>query len=182
MSNSNWTIDNSHSGIHFKIRHLVIAKVRGSFTRWSSKIALDPNDLSRSSLEVTIDAASITTNEDKRDAHLRSADFFDVERFPALTFRSRRIERLTADRLKVVGDLTIRDVTREVALDVSHEGGGKDPWGNTRFGFSAQAAIDRKDFGLTWNQVLDAGGLAVGDKVEIEIEAEVVQAAAQQAA
>ena len=131
---------------------------------------------------MTIDASSIDTGVGQRDDHLRSADFFDVERFPALRYQSKRIEALGKDAYRVIGDLTIRDATREVALDVEYAGRGKDPWGNERVAFSAKAAIDRKDFGLRWNQVLEAGGLLVGDKVEIDLDIQAVQVAATQAA
>ena len=131
---------------------------------------------------MTIDAASLDTGVADRDAHLRSADFFDVERFPELRFHSKRIEKLDDGRYRVVGDLTIRDVTREVHLDVEHGGQAKDPWGNERVGFVARASIDRTDFGLQWNQVLEAGGVVVADRVDIELDVEAVKAAAVQAA
>jgi len=131
---------------------------------------------------VTIDASSIDTGTAQRDDHLRSADFFDVERFPELRFHGKRIEQAGRDHYRVLGDLTIRDVTREVTLDVEYGGRAKDPWGNERAGFLAKASIDRKDFGLQWNQVLEAGGLLVGDRVDIELEVQAVKAAAAQAA
>ena len=131
---------------------------------------------------MTIDASSIATGTEQRDDHLRSADFFDVEKFPTLRFRSKRIEKVGKAHFRVVGDLTIRDVTREVPLDVEYGGQGKDPWGNVRAGFSATAAIDRKDFGLQWNQVLETGGLLVGDKVDIDLDIQAVKAAAVEAA
>jgi len=182
MTISKWNVDSAHSGINFSIRHMVVSKVRGRFAKYTGTLDLDDGDITRSGVEVTIDASSIDTGTPDRDAHLRSADFFDVERFPALRYRSKRIEKLSADRYRVVGDLTIRDVTREVALDVDYGGRAKDPWGNERAGFVARASVDRKDFGLQWNQVLEAGGVLLGDRVEIELDVQAVKAAAVQAA
>jgi polyisoprenoid-binding protein YceI len=182
MTTNQWNIDGAHSGINFSIRHMVVSKVRGRFGKFSGTVDLDAADLTRSTINVAIDAASIDTGTVQRDHHLRSADFFDVERFPELRFRSTRIERAGGDRYRVVGELTIRDVTRDVTLDVEYGGQAKDPWGNERAGFLAKASIDRKDFGLGWNQVLEAGGLLVGDRVDIELEVQAVKAAAKQAA
>jgi polyisoprenoid-binding protein YceI len=181
MTTSNWNIDTVHSGINFTIRHMVVSKVRGRFTRFNGTLNLDEADLSRSVVEATIDAASIDTGTAQRDDHLRSPDFFDAERFPALRFRSTRIDR-DGDRYRVTGELTIRDVTREVVLDVEYGGRARDPWGNERAGFIASASLNRKDFGLAWNQVLEAGGVLVGDRVDIELEIQGVRAAATQAA
>jgi polyisoprenoid-binding protein YceI len=182
MNTKSWNIDTSHSGINFAIRHMVVSKVRGRFAKFTGSIDLDESDLTRSTLKAKIDAASIDTGTPDRDVHLRSADFFDTDAFPELLYRSRRIEALSGDRYRVIGDLTIRDVTREVPLEVEYGGRATDPWGNERAGFSARASLDRKDFGLTWNQVLEAGGVIVGDRVEIDIEVEVVRAAAERAA
>lgn len=176
MSNQSWAVDNTHSSIHFSVRHMVVSKVRGSFQRWTAELALDDADLTRSRLTATIEAASVDTALEQRDTHLKSADFFDVERYPHLTFVSRRIERAGGDDgYRVLGDLTIKDVTREVVLEVTYAGNAKDPWGGERAGFSAHTSIDRKDFGLTWNLLLEAGGLVVGDKIEIGIEIEAVR-------
>ena len=182
MTTNNWNIDAVHSGINFSIRHMVVSKVRGRFAKYSGVLNLDEEDLTRSTLEATVDAGSIDTGAAQRDEHLRSADFFDVEKFPALRFLSRRIEKVDGQQYRVIGDLTIRDVTREVVLDVEYGGRGKDPWGNERVGFIATAALDRKDFGLKWNQALEAGGVLVGDRVDIEIEVQAVRAAVAQAA
>ncbi len=177
-----WDIDVSHSAVHFHVRHMVISKVHGRFARWSGTIQLDEQDLTRSSVDVRIDAASIDTQVADRDAHLRSPDFLDVATYPEIAVRSRRIEK-AGDGYRVVGDLSIRGVTREVALLAEYAGTGKDPWGNLRAGFSARTAIDRGDFGLRWNAALEAGGVLVGEKVEISIELEAVKkAAATQAA
>jgi polyisoprenoid-binding protein YceI len=126
--------------------------------------------------DVTIDAASIDTREDRRDTHLRSADFFDVEKFPTLTFKSRRVQAIKGDAFQLVGDLTIKDITREVVLDVEVEGFQKDPWGNQKAGFSASTKVNRKEFGLTWNQALETGGLLVGDDVKISLDVQLLQA------
>jgi polyisoprenoid-binding protein YceI len=171
MALASYTIDATHSSVGFAVRHLVIAKVRGVFTRFTGSFAFDAEDLSKSQVTVTIDASSIDTREAQRDGHLKSADFFDVEKFKDLTFKSTRVEG-TGSELKVTGELTMHGVTKEVTLDVEHEGTGKDPWGNERQGFSAKGAVNRKDFGLVWNQTLDAGGVALGEKVEISIDVE----------
>ncbi len=176
-----YDIDTAHSHIDFSIRHLVIAKVRGRFTSFTGTIELDPEDLTKSQVSVEIDAASISTNEDKRDAHLRSADFFDVASYPVLTFTSKRVETAGRD-LRVTGALSIHGVTRDVVLEVESFGTAKDPWGNERIAFSAKTSIDRKEFGLHWNQLLEAGGFMVGDKVEIGLDVEAVKAAARAAA
>lgn len=175
MNTQTWQIDSAHSGIHFSVRHLVIAKVRGQFGRWTGALAVPDGDFSKATVEVAIDAASIETGVADRDAHLRSADFFDVERFPEITFRSRRVEPIAEGRFALVGDLTLRGTTREVPLEVESAGQTRDPWGNVRAGFAGKTAVDRKEFGLTWNQALEAGGVMVGDKVEIEVEVEAVR-------
>jgi len=169
-----WDIDTSHSSIHFWVRHMVIAKVHGRFAKWSGAIQLDEKDPSRSSVEVRIDAASIDTQVADRDTHLRSADFLDVARYPHLTFRSTRIEKV-GQGYRVTGDLALHGVVRQVTLDAEFAGTGKDPWGNERAGFSAKAALDRQEFGLVWNAALEAGGVLVGEKVEIAVELEAVK-------
>jgi polyisoprenoid-binding protein YceI len=172
-----WDVDVSHSAIHFWVRHMVISKVHGRFARWSGAIALDEQDLTRSSVHVRIEAASIDTQVADRDAHLRSPDFLDVAVHPEIAFTSRRVEK-AGEGFRVVGDLTLHGVTREVALEAELNGIGKDPWGNTRAGFSARTALDRRDFGLVWNAALETGGVLVGEKVEITIELEAVKKAA----
>jgi polyisoprenoid-binding protein YceI len=179
---NNWNLDTAHSGINFSVRHMVVSKVRGRFTKFNGTVSLDEGDLTRSTVEATVDASSIDTGTAQRDDHLRSADFFDVERFPELRFRSTRIEKLGGDRYRLVGDLTIRDVTRPIELDAEYGGRGKDPWGNERVGFTARASLDRKDFGLKWNQVLETGGVLVSDRVDIELEVQAVRAAVAAAA
>lgn len=182
MTTNNWNLDTVHSGINFSVRHMVVSKVRGRFTKFTGTVELDEADLTRSVVEATIDASSIDTGTGQRDDHLRSADFFEVERFPQIRFRSTRIEKVGGDRYRLVGDLTIRDVTREIALDAEYGGRGKDPWGNERVGFTARGSLDRKDFGLQWNQALETGGVLVSDRVDIELEVQAVKAAAAQAA
>ena len=182
MANETWQVDGAHSAVSLTVRHMVISKVRGRFAKWSAKLALDTADLARSSVDVEIDAASIDTGVADRDAHLRSPDFLDAQKYPTLRYRSRRVEALSEDHLRVVGDLTIRDVTREVVLDVEHGGQGKDPWGNQRVGFTATASLNRKDFGLTWNQALETGGVLVADRVDVEIELQAIRQAASKAA
>lgn len=170
-----WNLDPVHSVAEFKIKHMMIANVRGEFAKLSGTLRLDEGDLTRSSVEATIEAASINTHEPQRDTHLKSADFFDVEKYPQLTFRSTRVER-KGDGLKVTGTLTIHGVSREVELAVEGPTApAKDPWGGTRVGISATTKISRKDFGLTYNQVLEAGGLLVGDEVAITLEAQFVR-------
>ncbi|MBI5514957.1 MAG: YceI family protein [Deltaproteobacteria bacterium] len=172
-----WELDSGHSSVNFSVRHLVIARVRGQFARWSGAILAEGGDPAKATVDVTIDAASIQTGVADRDAHLRSADFLDVASHPELTFRGQRVERVDAERLRVHGDLTLRGTTRPVTLDVEYAGRTRDPWGNERMGFSAKTSILRKDYGLTWNQVLEAGGVAVGDRVDIELEVEAVRQA-----
>jgi polyisoprenoid-binding protein YceI len=181
-NNSNWNLDIVHSGINFSVRHMVVSKVRGRFAKFAGNVALDEGDLTRSTVEATIDASSIDTGTAQRDEHLRSADFFDVEHFPQIRFRSTGIEKLGAERYRLTGQLTIRDVSREIALDVEYGGRGKDPWGNERVGFTAKASLDRKDFGLKWNQALETGGVLVSDRVELELELQAVRNAAVAAA
>lgn len=182
MSTSQWDFDLTHSSINFHVRHLMVSKVHGRFTAWSGTLELDEQDLTKSRIDVSIDAASIDTKDEKRDAHLRSPDFLEAEKFPAITFKSTQITKSSDDEYKVVGDLTIRGVTKQVTLDV--EGGGfvKDPWGGTRTGFSAKTSINRKDFGLTWNVALEAGGFLVADKMDISLEIEAVKKSATAAA
>ena len=182
MATTTWNIDTTHSSISFSIRHLVIAQVRGQFKSFTGAVVLDESDPQKSSVTVDIDAASIDTAEAKRDEHLRSADFFDVAQFPRLTFTSKRVETAGKQVVRVIGDLSIHGVTREVTLAVEELGHAKDPWGNQRAAFAATTSIDRKDFGLRWNQALEAGGVLVGEKVEIALDVQTVLAAATKAA
>lgn len=177
MANTQWNIDASHSNLQFSVRHMVITKVRGAFRSYRGVLELDENDgFSLRKVDVSIDAASIDTAEPKRDEHLRGSDFLDVAAYPTLRFQSRTLAR-QKDRYQITGDLTIHGVTRSVVLDAEFQGRGKDPWGGERAAFSARTSVDREDFGLTWNQVLEAGGVLVGTKIEIEIEVQAVKAA-----
>jgi len=182
MSATTWNIDLSHSAIHFSVRHMVVSKTRGRFTRWSGQIVFDPENPPASKVEVTIEPASIDTADPQRDAHLRSADFFDVEKYPKASFKSTKVVDLGGDKYQITGDLTVHGVTHRVTFDVVFEGSAKDPWGGERAGFSGTLPLDRKDFGLTWNKALETGGLLVGDKVELVLEVEAVKQAVQQAA
>jgi polyisoprenoid-binding protein YceI len=175
MRTDRWEIDSSHSSVHFSVRHLVIAKVRGAFARWSGTVHVPDGDFSQATVTVTIDASSIDTGVADRDAHLKSADFFDVAQYPELRFVGKRVQPRSGADIDVVGDLTMKGITREVILRVEQHGQAKDPWGNLRAAFSAKTSIDRKDFGLTWNQVLETGGVMVGDRVEIEAEIQAVR-------
>jgi polyisoprenoid-binding protein YceI len=178
MSLVQWDFDHAHSSVDFTVRHMLVSKVRGRFTKWSGKLDLDEQDVTRSRVAVEIDVASVETHEPQRDAHLRSADFFEADKHPRIVFKSTRVEEKGKDHLAVTGDLTIRGTTREVVLDVERGGiVAKDPWGKRRAGFTATATIDRKDFGVSFNQVLDQGGLALGEKVAITIEIEATAAA-----
>jgi polyisoprenoid-binding protein YceI len=171
-----WNIDPAHSHVEFSVRHLMISTVRGRFGIVRGTIQSDDADPAKGRVDIEIDVDSIDTRESQRDAHLRSADFFDVEKFPKITFRSTRITDVNGERFTLVGDLTIRGVTREVALDVTSEGRNRDPWGGERAGFSATTKIKRSDFGLTWNQALETGGVVVGDDVKISLDVETVKA------
>ncbi|MFQ5351821.1 MAG: YceI family protein [Candidatus Binatia bacterium] len=168
-----WKVDKSHSTVGFSVRHL-FTKVQGRFDAFDGSIEFDPDDLSKTVVKGQIEAASINTNMAKRDEHLRSSDFFHVGKFPKITFVSRGVTDVDKGRAtgKLKGDLTIHGVTRPVVLDVSFLGQGEDPWGNKRAGFTASLTIDRKDYGLTWNEALETGGVLVGDEVEIRIDAE----------
>jgi polyisoprenoid-binding protein YceI len=175
MRTERWEIDSSHSSVHFSVRHLVIAKVRGTFARWSGTVQAPAGDFSKATVTVAIDASSIDTGVADRDTHLKSADFFDVAQYPELRFVGKRVQPRSGAEIDVVGDLTIKGITREVILRVEAHGQAKDPWGNQRAAFTAKTSIDRKDFGLTWNQVLETGGVVVGDRVDIEAEIEAVK-------
>lgn len=170
-----WVIDPAHSQITFAVRHMMIANVYGRFESFTGQVELDEEDPTRSSVEVKIDAASINTKEPQRDAHLRSADFLDAEKYPYLIFKSKRIEKIDDTHGRIYGDLTIRDITREVVLDVEYTGMVKSPWGTTNAGFSAHTRLNRKDWNLTWNVALETGGWLVGDIIQVNIELELIK-------
>lgn len=172
-----WQLDPSHSSIEFAVKHMVLATAKGTFKEYDVKADVDPTNLAASSATVTIDAASLDTNNNDRDTHLRSPDFFDVENYPQITFVTKKIEQRKGDDYEITGDLTIRDITKEVTLKGELNGPAKDPWGNERVGLSADGKINRKDFGLNWNVALEAGGFLVGEDVKLSIEAQLVKAA-----
>ena len=173
-----WTIDPAHTLVEFSAKHMMIATVKGRFAEVEGTVRIDEANPSASSAQAVIKAASLDTRTEQRDAHLKSADFLEVEKYPELRFVSTKVEPLGGDRYRVTGDLTIRDVTRPVVLDVTHEGQSKDPWGGERMGFSATTRIDRRDFGLVWNQSLETGGVLVSNDIRINLEVELVKAKA----
>ncbi|GAM11382.1 hypothetical protein OR1_03698 [Geobacter sp. OR-1] len=171
-----WAIDPDHSNIGFKVKHLMVSNVKGSFDKHTGTVEINDKDITKSKVEVSIDANSINTNVQKRDEHLRSADFFDVAKYPAMTFVSKKVAKAGKDKLKVTGDLTLHGITKQVVLDV--EGPtkeSKDPWGAIRRGATANTKINRKDFGLVWNKALETGGVAVGDEITITLEIEMIK-------
>ena len=169
-----WKIDAAHSTVEFAVKHLMFTTVKGRFSDVTGTVEFDDTDPTDGRADITIAAASIDTREPKRDAHLKSADFFDVEQYPTLTFRSTKVEG-TARRFALTGDLTIRGVTRPITLDVTYEGTGKDPWGAERVGFAATGTLNRRDFGLTWNAALETGGVLVADEVKITLELQLLR-------
>lgn len=170
-----FTIDKTHSSVQFSVSHMVISKVKGTFNDFSGSIVYDDTDITKSSVDVTILVTSVDTKDEKRDEHLRNPDFFDAESFPEITFKSKRVEK-SGDGFVVVGDLTMRGVTKEVSMPFAVAGVITDPWGNTRMGASATLEVNRQDYGVSFSKKLDNGGLLVGDDVGIEIEIEAVKA------
>jgi polyisoprenoid-binding protein YceI len=177
VGTTSWTIDPAHTQVEFEVKHMMFAKVRGRFRSVEGTLLLGSGSQAEASrVEAVIDSASIDTGQPQRDDHLRAPDFFDAARFPTLRFVTTSVRSNADGRLAVTGDLTIRDVTREVALDARETGRGLDPWGNERVGFAVTATIDRRDFGLTWNQALETGGILVGTDVRIILEIQAVRA------
>ncbi len=172
-----WVLDPTHSEINFKVKHLMISNVKGGFQNFEATLLSDGDDFRKASVSASIDAASISTNQADRDAHLRSADFFDVENHPAITFEGTSCTRFDEENYRLTGQLTIRGVSREVSLDVEFGGIGTDPWSNEKAGFSFSGQINRKDFGLNWNAALEAGGVLVGEEVKISGEVQLVKQA-----
>ncbi|MGH9411648.1 MAG: YceI family protein [Vicinamibacterales bacterium] len=170
-----WKIDPVHSSVEFAVRHLMITTVKGRFTGVSGSVQTDDDDVAKGEAEITIDAATIDTREPQRDAHLKSPDFFDVEKFPTIAFKSTRIIEASDGSFKLAGNLSMHGVTREVVLDVASEGRTKDPWGGDRAGYSATTRLKRSDFGLTWNQALESGGFMVGDEIKITLDVELIK-------
>jgi polyisoprenoid-binding protein YceI len=179
QSTQTWAIDTAHAEIGFAVKHLMIATVRGRFGAVTGAVTVDEANPSDSVVDVTVDVASIDTRQEMRDNHLRSPDFFDAANYPTMHFVSKRIEGDVRGKFRVVGDLTIRDVTKEVTVHATNEGSTKDPWGNDRIGISASGTLNRGDFNLTWNQALETGGVMVGDEVKLSIDVELIHQVAQ---
>lgn len=172
-----WKLDPAHSGAEFKVKHMMISNVKGSFSGLNGTLVEDKADPTRSHVEASIDIATISTGDAQRDGHLKSADFFDAEKYPTMTFKSTQVEQKGEGEYRVTGDLTLHGVTKPVTFAVEGPSApGKDPWGNTRIGLSATAKINRKDFGLSWNAALETGGFLVGEEVQITIDAQFIQA------
>jgi polyisoprenoid-binding protein YceI len=170
-----WDVDPDHSIIEFRVAHMVVSKTAGRFMDYSGFIEMDPEAKTFKTIEATINTASVNTNQEKRDAHLRNADFFDVEKFPTMTYKLKSYKK-QGDSYTAVGDLTLHGVTKEITLAGTFNGVTKDPWGNTRAGFNAEGKLNRKDFGMIWNKTLDSGGLVVGDDVSIRLDIECIKA------
>jgi polyisoprenoid-binding protein YceI len=172
-----WQLDYTHSHIQFSVRHMMISKVKGEFEKFEGTVNFDEANPTNTTVNVSVDLSSINTREEKRDGHLRSADFFDVENHPTMTFVSKRVEKTGEHTGKLIGDLTIRGITKEVTFNVEYAGQAKSPWGTVSAGFTAAGKVNRKEFGLTWNAALETGGVLVGEDVEIAIEVELVKQA-----
>lgn len=170
-----WQIDPSHSTVEFAVKHMMFTTVKGRFTGVTGTISFDPTNIANASATAEIDAATISTSDNNRDTHLRSADFLEVEKHPTLTFASRRVELVSDDQARIIGDLTIRGVTKEVTLDTTIEGQGVNPFGKQVIGFSAQTTINRTDYGLMWNVALEAGGVLVSENVRIRLDIQAVR-------
>ena len=176
MTKQKWTLDPAHSSVDFSVRHMMIANVKGTFQNFSAEIVADPTDLTTAEIEFTVETASVDTRNKERDAHLVSADFFDVENHPTMTFKATNIVKTDEGEYNVTGDLTLRGVTKQETFTVTFEGSGKDPWGNEKAGFSAEGSINRSDYGLVWNAALETGGVLVGDKVKISLQIQAAKA------
>lgn len=177
METTKWGLDAAHSEINFKVKHMMIANVTGNFTKFNVNAETHGDDFSKAKINFTADAASINTNNEQRDGHLKSPDFFDAEKFPQLKFESNSITKKSDDEYVMNGNLTIKDVTKPVALNVNFGGIGKDPYGNTKAGFTVEGKINRKDFGLSWNAALETGGMLVGEELKIQSEIQLAKQA-----
>jgi polyisoprenoid-binding protein YceI len=175
MANVKWAVDATHSSVDFSVRHMMIAKVKGSFKDFAAQIEADPTDLTSASIQFSIDLNSIDTRNSDRDTHLRSADFFDTEKHSKMTFQSTQITKTGDGEYDVTGDLSLHGVTRSETFSITYEGAGKDPWGNEKVGFSGQGSLKRSDYGLTYNAALETGGVLIGDEVKISLEIEASQ-------
>ncbi|AZV62152.1 YceI family protein [Peribacillus frigoritolerans] len=177
MTNTKWIVDPTHSAIEFSVKHMMIAKVKGSFNKFEASILANPSDLTTAEIDFTVDVASIDTRNADRDNHLRSADFFDVEKNPTLTFKSTKIVKTDEDEYDVTGNVTLNGVTKEETFSITFEGQGKDPWGNEKAGFSGKGKVKRSDYGLTYNAALETGGVLIGDQITLTIEIEAAKEA-----
>ncbi|CAH0131280.1 Protein YceI [Peribacillus simplex] len=177
MKNTKWTVDPTHSAIEFSVKHMMIAKVKGSFNKFEASILANPSDLTTAEIDFTVDVASIDTRNADRDNHLRSADFFDVEKNPTLTFKSTKIVKTNEDEYDVTGNVTLNGITQEETFSITFEGQGKDPWGNEKAGFSGKGKVKRSDYGLTYNAALETGGVLIGDQITLTIEIEAAKEA-----
>ncbi|WHX66862.1 YceI family protein [Peribacillus frigoritolerans] len=177
MTNTKWIVDPTHSAIEFSVKHMMIAKVKGSFNKFEASILANPSDLTTAVIDFTVDVASIDTRNADRDNHLRSADFFDVEKNPTLTFKSTKIVKTDEDEYDVTGNVTLNGVTQEETFSITFEGQGKDPWGNEKAGFSGKGKVKRSDYGLTYNAALETGGVLIGDQITLTIEIEAAKEA-----
>lgn len=173
--NTEWKIDNAHSNVTFEISHMVVSSVTGKFQSFEGTIKSDKDDFTDVSVNFTIDAASVNTNNEKRDNHLRDADFFDVAKYPTIEFKGKKLEKMSGNKYKITGDLTMHGVTKEVEMDVRYNGMVKDPWGNTRAGFKVSGELNRTDYGLVYNSTLEAGGLLIGETVDINVNLELIK-------
>jgi len=174
-----WTVDASHSSVEFSVKHLMISTVKGRFKVYSGKVEFDEGKAHESKIDVNIDVSSVDTQDERRDGHLKSPEFFNTEKYPTITFRSTKVEKISDEEYKATGELTILDVTKEVVLDVEYAGQAKSHFGDNRAGFTAKTSINRKDFGLNWNVALEAGGVVVSDKVNISLDVELVEEVAK---
>ena len=182
-ASTSWKIDPQHSSAQFAVRHMALSTVRGAFSKLDGTMLLDDKDITKSSVEVTIDVSTVDTREPDRDKDLRSEHFFDVAHYPSMTFKSKKVEQIAPGKLRVTGDLTIRGITKEVVLDVEGPTAPvKDPWGNQRLAVTATTKVNRQDFGVKWNATLDGGGVVVGDDVNITIDVEMIHRDAPKAA
>jgi polyisoprenoid-binding protein YceI len=177
MANAKWIVDAAHSSIDFTVRHMMIAKVKGTFHTFEAEIDADPKDLTTASVQFSVDLNSIDTRNNDRDNHLRSADFFDVEVYPKMTFTSTHVTKTAEGEYDLIGNLTIHGVTHPETFAITFEGSGKDPWGNEKVGFSAQGVLKRSDFGLTYNAALETGGVLISDEIKVSIEIEALKQA-----
>lgn len=171
-----WAVDTAHSSVDFSVKHMMISKVKGSFHEFGAEVSADPQDLTGADVSFSIKVNSIDTRSQDRDNHLRSADFFEVETYPEITFRSTDVKKTGEDEYEMTGDVTIKGVTRQETFKVEYEGSGQDPWGNQKVGFTADGKINRKNYGLTWNQTLETGGVLVGEDIKINLQIQAQEA------